>query len=277
MRALLGRAGPVPVPGSVRALAPRGPAEEPPLPGWPLPQLVSLFLPEFPVRPSARQQQLKVPSRGPHPPTGIPVHPNGDPRPSSRRVCGSHRGSPEHPNGSPRTPCQGPLTSSQGPCTSYWGTLTSPRGPCTSYRDPPEPRASSRSIRACCAAIPGLLTVLPALLARLAGSLSILPVSVAVPPSPLLPLPGPLLPPPGARALCRVSVHSVGVPLRPNGVPYPHSIPYGVPVGSSWSPCVPITRLGCPLPPHPPQDPTPYTPNPSPWGAQTLLPLTPRS
>ncbi|XP_064893018.1 LOW QUALITY PROTEIN: ribosomal protein S6 kinase-related protein [Columba livia] len=60
VRALLGRAGPVPVPGSVRALAPRGPAEEPPLPGWPLPQLVSLFLPEFPVRPSARQQQLKI-------------------------------------------------------------------------------------------------------------------------------------------------------------------------------------------------------------------------
>uniref|UniRef100_A0A669P5H3 Ribosomal protein S6 kinase related n=1 Tax=Phasianus colchicus TaxID=9054 RepID=A0A669P5H3_PHACC len=28
--------------------------------GWPLPQLVSLFLPEFPVRPSARQQQLKI-------------------------------------------------------------------------------------------------------------------------------------------------------------------------------------------------------------------------
>ncbi|XP_050178017.1 ribosomal protein S6 kinase-related protein [Myiozetetes cayanensis] len=49
---------PVPVPGL--ALAPRGPAEEPPLPGWPLPQLVSLFLPEFPVRPSARQQQLKI-------------------------------------------------------------------------------------------------------------------------------------------------------------------------------------------------------------------------
>ncbi|XP_010210483.1 PREDICTED: uncharacterized serine/threonine-protein kinase SgK494 [Tinamus guttatus] len=31
---------------------------EPPGPGWP--QLVSLFLPEFPVRPSARQQQLKI-------------------------------------------------------------------------------------------------------------------------------------------------------------------------------------------------------------------------
>ncbi|XP_037229915.1 ribosomal protein S6 kinase-related protein isoform X5 [Falco rusticolus] len=60
VRALLGRAGPVPVPGSGLALAPRGPAEEPPLPGWPLPQLVSLFLPEFPVRPSARQQQLKI-------------------------------------------------------------------------------------------------------------------------------------------------------------------------------------------------------------------------
>ncbi|XP_030328391.1 ribosomal protein S6 kinase-related protein [Strigops habroptila] len=58
VRALLGRAGPVP--GSGLALAPRGPAEEPPLPGWPLPQLVSLFLPEFPVRPSARQQQLKI-------------------------------------------------------------------------------------------------------------------------------------------------------------------------------------------------------------------------
>ncbi|XP_068066142.1 ribosomal protein S6 kinase-related protein [Anomalospiza imberbis] len=64
VRALLSRAGsvpvsvPVPVPGL--ALAPRGPAEEPPLPGWPLPQLVSLFLPEFPVRPSARQQQLKI-------------------------------------------------------------------------------------------------------------------------------------------------------------------------------------------------------------------------
>ncbi|XP_074778713.1 ribosomal protein S6 kinase-related protein isoform X5 [Athene noctua] len=60
VRALLGRAGPVPVPGSGLALAPRGPAEEPPLPGWPLPQLVSLFLPEFPVRPSARQPQLKI-------------------------------------------------------------------------------------------------------------------------------------------------------------------------------------------------------------------------
>ncbi|XP_040472009.1 ribosomal protein S6 kinase-related protein isoform X5 [Falco naumanni] len=60
VRALLGRAGPVPVPGSGLALAPRGLAEEPPLPGWPLPQLVSLFLPEFPVRPSARQQQLKI-------------------------------------------------------------------------------------------------------------------------------------------------------------------------------------------------------------------------
>ncbi|XP_048180898.1 LOW QUALITY PROTEIN: ribosomal protein S6 kinase-related protein [Corvus hawaiiensis] len=64
VRALLSRAGsvpvsvPVPVPGL--ALSPRGPAEEPPLPGWPLPQLVSLFLPEFPVRPSARQQQLKI-------------------------------------------------------------------------------------------------------------------------------------------------------------------------------------------------------------------------
>ncbi|XP_025903711.1 uncharacterized serine/threonine-protein kinase SgK494 [Nothoprocta perdicaria] len=31
---------------------------EPPGPGWP--QLVSLFLPEFPVRPSGRQQQLKI-------------------------------------------------------------------------------------------------------------------------------------------------------------------------------------------------------------------------
>lgn len=83
VRALLSRAGsvpvsvPVPVPGL--ALAPRGPAEEPTLPGWPLPQLVSLFLPEFPVRPSARQQQLKVPSRAPHPPNGVPVHPNGVP------------------------------------------------------------------------------------------------------------------------------------------------------------------------------------------------------
>ncbi|KAK4812105.1 hypothetical protein QYF61_000946 [Mycteria americana] len=64
VRALLGRAGPVPVPESGFALAPRGPAEEPALPGWPLPQLVSLFLPEFPVRPSARQQQLKVPILG---------------------------------------------------------------------------------------------------------------------------------------------------------------------------------------------------------------------
>ncbi|XP_074451503.1 ribosomal protein S6 kinase-related protein isoform X1 [Larus michahellis] len=60
VRALLGRAGSVPVPVPGLALAPRGPAEEPPLPGWPLPQLVSLFLPEFPVRPSARQQQLKI-------------------------------------------------------------------------------------------------------------------------------------------------------------------------------------------------------------------------
>lgn len=67
VRALLGRAGSVPVPVPGLALAPRGPAEEPPLPGWPLPQLVSLFLPEFPVRPSARQQQLKVPSRPPSP------------------------------------------------------------------------------------------------------------------------------------------------------------------------------------------------------------------
>ncbi|XP_065550845.1 ribosomal protein S6 kinase-related protein isoform X4 [Lathamus discolor] len=58
VRALLGR--PRPVPGSGLALVPRGSPEEPPLPGWPLPQLVSLFLPEFPVRPSARQQQLKV-------------------------------------------------------------------------------------------------------------------------------------------------------------------------------------------------------------------------
>ncbi|XP_068010678.1 ribosomal protein S6 kinase-related protein isoform X2 [Melanerpes formicivorus] len=60
VRALLGRAGSVPVPGSGLALAPRGPTEESPLPGWPLPQLVSLFLPEFPVRPSARQPQLKI-------------------------------------------------------------------------------------------------------------------------------------------------------------------------------------------------------------------------
>ncbi|XP_065550844.1 ribosomal protein S6 kinase-related protein isoform X3 [Lathamus discolor] len=58
VRALLGR--PRPVPGSGLALVPRGSPEEPPLPGWPLPQLVSLFLPEFPVRPSARQQQLKI-------------------------------------------------------------------------------------------------------------------------------------------------------------------------------------------------------------------------
>lgn len=63
VRALLGRAGSVP--GSGLALAPRSSTEEPPLPGWPLPQLVSLFLPEFPVRPSARQPQLKVPSQGP--------------------------------------------------------------------------------------------------------------------------------------------------------------------------------------------------------------------
>ncbi|XP_064021936.1 ribosomal protein S6 kinase-related protein isoform X3 [Pogoniulus pusillus] len=58
VRALLGRAGSVP--GSGLALAPRSSTEEPPLPGWPLPQLVSLFLPEFPVRPSARQPQLKI-------------------------------------------------------------------------------------------------------------------------------------------------------------------------------------------------------------------------
>ncbi|XP_067165768.1 ribosomal protein S6 kinase-related protein [Apteryx mantelli] len=56
VRALLGRPGPVAGPG--RAVAARGPAEEPPVPGGP--QLVSLFLPEFPVRPSARQQQLKI-------------------------------------------------------------------------------------------------------------------------------------------------------------------------------------------------------------------------
>uniref|UniRef100_A0A8B9SII2 Ribosomal protein S6 kinase related n=1 Tax=Anas platyrhynchos TaxID=8839 RepID=A0A8B9SII2_ANAPL len=37
-----------------------GLCKEPPLPAWPLPQLVSLFLPEFPVRPSGRQQQLKI-------------------------------------------------------------------------------------------------------------------------------------------------------------------------------------------------------------------------
>eukprot|EP00076_Gallus_gallus_P028051 XP_015151580.2 uncharacterized serine/threonine-protein kinase SgK494 [Gallus gallus] len=58
VRALLRRSGsvqgPVPVPGLAVA------TEEPPFPGWPLPQLVSLFLPEFPVRPSARQQQLKI-------------------------------------------------------------------------------------------------------------------------------------------------------------------------------------------------------------------------
>ncbi|XP_065588301.1 ribosomal protein S6 kinase-related protein [Cyrtonyx montezumae] len=58
VRALLRRSGSVqgsvPVPGLAVA------AEEPPFPGWPLPQLVSLFLPEFPVRTSARQQQLKI-------------------------------------------------------------------------------------------------------------------------------------------------------------------------------------------------------------------------
>ncbi|XP_061219437.1 ribosomal protein S6 kinase-related protein isoform X2 [Neopsephotus bourkii] len=58
VRALLGRTRPVP--GSGLALVPRGGTEEPPVPGWPLPQLVSLFLPEFPVRSSARQQQLKI-------------------------------------------------------------------------------------------------------------------------------------------------------------------------------------------------------------------------
>ncbi|XP_015736162.1 ribosomal protein S6 kinase-related protein isoform X6 [Coturnix japonica] len=58
VRALLRRSGSVqgPVPGPGLAVA----TEEPPFPGWPLPQLVSLFLPEFPVRPSARQQQLKI-------------------------------------------------------------------------------------------------------------------------------------------------------------------------------------------------------------------------
>ncbi|XP_021237668.1 uncharacterized serine/threonine-protein kinase SgK494-like, partial [Numida meleagris] len=59
VRALLRRSGsvqgPVPVPGLAVATE-----EPPPFPGWPLPQLVSLFLPEFPVRPSARQQQLKI-------------------------------------------------------------------------------------------------------------------------------------------------------------------------------------------------------------------------
>lgn len=142
VRALLGRAGPVPVPVSGLALAPRAPTEEPPLPGWPLPQLVSLFLPEFPVRPSARQQQLKVPSRGS--PTFLPGSRcilTGGPRPSSRDARASLPGSPQRPNGSPRT--------------RY-------RGACTSYRGPPAPPASSRAVRAPPIATPGSPTVLPA-------------------------------------------------------------------------------------------------------------------
>lgn len=86
VRALLRRSGsvqgPVPVPGLAVA------AEEPPFPGWPLPQLVSLFLPEFPVRPSARQQQLKVPSGDRCSATGNPSASPGTPRVprASRRV-----------------------------------------------------------------------------------------------------------------------------------------------------------------------------------------------
>lgn len=86
VRALLRRSGsvqgPVPVPGLAVA------AEEPPFPGWPLPQLVSLFLPEFPVRPSARQQQLKVPSGDRCSAPGNPSASPGTPRVprASRRV-----------------------------------------------------------------------------------------------------------------------------------------------------------------------------------------------
>lgn len=33
---------------------------EKPLPEWPVPQFINLFLPEFPIRPLSRHQQLKI-------------------------------------------------------------------------------------------------------------------------------------------------------------------------------------------------------------------------
>ncbi|XP_010572231.1 PREDICTED: uncharacterized serine/threonine-protein kinase SgK494 [Haliaeetus leucocephalus] len=96
-------------------------AGEPPLPGWPLPQLVSLFLPEFPVRPSARQQQLKVPSRGP--PTLLP---------GSRCIL---PGFPTVLPGRQRIPAPAAPSALTGPLrTSYRGPCTPYRGPCTPYR-----------------------------------------------------------------------------------------------------------------------------------------------
>lgn len=231
VRALLSRAGsvpvsvPVPVPGL--ALAPRGPAEEPPLPGWPLPQLVSLFLPEFPVRPSARQQQLKVPSRSPHPPNGVPVHPNGVPdRPPPGASC----------------PCIPPLA----PCTVsplvLPGFLHVSTGVSQRPEHPPEPSVHpvppSRHRR-----VP-----YRALLARFTGSLRVLPPSPAVPPAPLLSppcarveprcvLPGFLCTPPSV-ASHRGPACTPGGPVHCVKI---HRCRVGVPVSQS-----PVSRTGSP-------------------------------
>lgn len=133
MRALLRRSGsvqgPVPVPGLAVA------TEEPPFPGWPLPQLVSLFLPEFPVRPSARQQQLKVPSGDRCSAPGNPSASPGSPRVpcASRRVPSRPVPALSISRRDLRAPCPGPRA-----VGAFQRGLRAPYGvPVHPYRSPP--------------------------------------------------------------------------------------------------------------------------------------------
>lgn len=234
-------------------MAPRGPAEEPPLPGWPLPQLVSLFLPEFPVRPSARQQQLKVPSGSPHPPNGVPVHPNGVPdRPPPGASC---------PCIPPLAPCTVSLLVLPGFLHVSTGVPQRPEHPPAPSVHPVPPSRHRR------------LPYRP-LLARSAGSLRIPPPSPAVPPCPLLSppcarvgsrcvLPGFLCTPPERGIPPRSRLYSRGscafcqnppLPRWGPRVPVPR-VPYwvpvnpaGVPTGSSRFRCVPCVHFGCSVP-----------------------------
>lgn len=235
MRALLRRSGsvqgPVPVPGLAVA------TEEPPFPGWPLPQLVSLFLPEFPVRPSARQQQLKVPSGDRCSAPGNPSASPGSPRVpcASRRVPSRPVPALSISRRDLRAPCPGPRA-----VGAFQRGLRAPYGvPVHPYRSPPPSHRVPFPSRS--------------------GPLRAFPLR---PVCPTLRCPHPLCPPvcPTAYLQDLISPPACPVPLTHAG---PHT-----PAG-----CTPHHSIGCSAPVSPPLPP-PSDPG---LGGQRLLRYHPKS
>ncbi|KAI6074344.1 putative serine/threonine-protein kinase SgK494 [Aix galericulata] len=262
VRALLRRAGtgPAPAPGPVPGLALA--TEEPPLPAWPLPQLVSLFLPEFPVRPSGRQQQLKVPV----PPDPQKKKPTGGLGASYRGARTSRRGSralngvlqrvPSQPGTAPSASQRGPRVSRapyRGPRASYGGPRAPYRGPRASYR---APRASRAATPCLSAGSPPVFTGFPCAPYR---------VPLTLPEPPTL-LAAPLLPPPVPRAPRSPGPHG--------GTHAPSPVPVCAPPPVLCPPTPPTSPHAGPSSPWklPAACPTPAPHSPSPWGGAQLLP-----